>query len=280
MVSQMGPSRKLALWVWYRGDFFRGYQTQPVGPTVQQSLTSAFRSIGLEKNPVPAGRTDKGVSARMQVVSFRAPRDFVAESLLRLPLPEGVGLCTTKWAPLAFHPQWSAVQKEYRYRICVAEVPPGPWSPFAFVTQRHPRLKGKAIDVERLSSLLKQAEGSRDFSAFHENSSPRKIRALRSATLHALGRGVYEARLCGDSFGRYQVRYLVGSACAAAAGDISDEDYVRALDEAKPLPGLKAPAEALVLWEVKYPEAVDPFSAEERSLAVGLPEGPPFTTAA
>ena len=47
---------------------------------------------------------------------------------------------------------------------------------------------------------------------------------------------------------------------------------------AREVPGLKAPPEGLVLWSVAYPEALDPFTREERARAEGLPPGPPFST--
>ena len=58
-----------ALWCCYRGEGFAGYQAQQGQRTVQGEVLGAFRALQLPRNPVVAGRTDRGVSARMQVLS-------------------------------------------------------------------------------------------------------------------------------------------------------------------------------------------------------------------
>jgi tRNA pseudouridine38-40 synthase len=128
-----------------------------------------------------------------------------------------------------------------------------------------------------VAELLRRAEGERDFWPFHEKSSVRKPRRLRSAELVELTPGLFEARLRGDAFGRYQVRYLVGGAVAVACGALAEPAWEDALSRAVEIPGLKAPPEGLVLWEVRYPAALDPFSPEERARGEGLPAGPPFS---
>jgi len=131
---------------------------------------------------------------------------------------------------------------------------------------------------ERVADALQQAAGERDFYAFHEKASARKPRRLHAAELVALGRpGLFEARLRGDSFGRYQVRYLVGGAVAVACGALSAQEWREALGSAREIAGLKAPAQGLVLWSVAYPEGLDPFTRQERERAEGLPPGPPFS---
>jgi tRNA pseudouridine38-40 synthase len=269
-----------ALWIWYRGCHFRGFQRQPDGPTVQETLQEALRLAGVPYPVMPAGRTDRGVHARMQVLSVRLPPCFTSEMLAeRLPrhLPPDIGLCVARRPPEAFHSQWSAAGKEYRYRFQLGGPPAEAWRPFAMEVSAEPRLEGAEVRPERVAELLRAAEGRRDFYAFHEHSSLRKPRTLESATLQELGGGLFELRLRGEAFGRYQVRYLVGSALLTAAGVLPEERYRAALESGTSIPGLKAPARGLVLWEVLYPPEVDPFTAEERARPPGLPVGPPFS---
>jgi tRNA pseudouridine38-40 synthase len=141
---------------------------------------------------------------------------------------------------------------------------------------QEPRLAPHDISPERLAELLRMAVGQRDFIAFHESSSPRKPRTLESVTLHELGGGLFELVLRGDAFARYQVRYLVGSALLTAAGALPEERWRAALETGERIVGLKAEAKGLVLWEVRYPARLDPFTAAERAAPPGLPEGPPF----
>lgn len=271
----------VALWLWYLGGNFRGFQRQAEGPTVQSALEDALASVGVPATVMPSGRTDKGVHARMQVVSVRLEPGDSAEALAeRLParLPPGLGLCLVR-RPRSFHAQWSASGKAYRYRLRLGGTEDGAWAPYALDVRDAPLLQAPGavpVTPERLEALLGAAVGTRDFSAFHEKSSPRKLRTLESATLHALGGGLYEARLSGDGFARYQVRYLVGSALKVAAGLLPHEAWTAALETGSALEGFKAPAQGLVLWEVRYPPEVDPFTAGERLHPPGLPLEPPF----
>lgn len=272
-----------ALWIWYRGTRFLGFQHQPDGLTVQDTLQDSLRKAGVPYPVMPAGRTDRGVHARMQVVSLRLPPCFTSEMLAeRLPphLPPDLGLCVARRPSDGFHSQWSAAGKEYRYRFQLGGPVAEAWRPFAMDTAAEPRLEGLSLRPERVAELLGSAVGCRDFYAFHEHSSLRKPRTLESATVHELGQGLFEARLKGDGFGRYQVRYLVGSTLLTAAGALPEERYRAALESGTAIPGLKAPAQGLVLWEVRYPPALDPFPPEERARAPGLPLAPPFSSAA
>jgi tRNA pseudouridine38-40 synthase len=271
----------VAVWIWYRGEPFRGFQVQVEGPTVQGELRRCLAQVGIETTPCPAGRTDRGVHARMQVVSFRAPAQLSPEELmerLRPSLPPGIGLCVATHPPVGFHPQWRCVGKEYRYRIALGRAPAG-WKGCSWDPAQEARLGGISPSPERLDELLRACEGTRDFYPFHESSSARGPRTLTSARLVELGEGLFEARLSGDRFGRYQVRYLVGSALATAAGVIDREQFTAALTQGVPFAGLKAPAQGLLLWEARYPPQLDPFSPLDRAAAPGLPNEPPFATA-
>lgn len=274
MSPQRHP-RPLALWLWYRGDRFRGFQIQPEGPTVQSCLVEALRSLGEKKIPMPAGRTDRGVHARMQVVTFK-PRlalgdEEWVEALNRV-LPEGVGVCVARQPEARFHAQWSAGGKEYRYRLALGS---GLRAECSWRPSEHWRLEGCRIDPAEVDRALKAAIGTRDFYAFHAKSSVRKRRTLEAASLVDRGAGLFEARLSGDAFARNQVRILIGNAVAVAAGALSLEQYQRALETAEPIDGIRAPAEGLTLWEVRYPREVDPF-VDDRLAPPRLPTIAPF----
>lgn len=275
------PTR-CVLWVWYRGDRFNGYQAQRGGGTVEQTLMTALGPCSAQAAPKAAGRTDKGVHARMQVVSVPllpgvSPDDV--EHHLRDALPsDAIGVVEAIAASRKFHAAWSNTGKEYRYRFALGPSVPSAWREFAWHIRAHHRFDGSEPAIERLDALLRRAEGTRDFIAFHEKSSGRRLRRLESARIHELGGGVFEARLRGDAFGRYQVRFLVGNAALAACGKVSEEQFVDALERGVELPGVRAPAEGLTLWEVFFPPQLDPFGAELRALAPGVPDAPPFTS--
>jgi tRNA pseudouridine38-40 synthase len=268
-----------ALWIWYHGGTFLGFQRQAQGPTLQESLETALREVGVPATVMPAGRTDRGVHARMQVVSVRLEKGDAPEALAaRLParLPPGLGLCVARKPHPSFHAQWSAEGKTYRYRVQLGGTVAPEWRPYVMNVADQPRLAAQGPSPERLEELLGMAVGQRDFIAFHESSSLRKPRTLESATVRELGGGLFEVVLRGDAFARYQVRYLVGSALLTAAGGLPEERWRAALEVGERIPGLKADAAGLVLWEVRYPAKLDPFTLAERAAPPGLPQGPPF----
>jgi len=230
---------------------------------VQDTLISALRSAGFSRNPVPAGRTDLGVHARMQVLGMRvvedvAPADVAAR--LNAALPPDVGIACSREAPRKFHPQWKASAKEYRYRLLLRD--DAAWAPYAWRVD---------VEPERVREVLSLAVGTRDFYAFHDKSSTQMPRTVREVTLERAG-PVADLRIVGDGFARYMVRYLVGGAVAIARGELGLEPYRRALEEPVPFDGVKAPAQGLILWEVRYPDAMNPFLGA----VPALPAGPPF----
>lgn len=220
-----------------------------------------------------SGRTDAGVHARMQVLSLRIPVELPVDELtarLNEQLPPTVGIALTRAAPPHFNAHWRASAKEYRYRLALVDEPA--WAPWAWRVDVRPK---------RLAEVLRRAVGPRDFSAFHARSSAVRERPLESIEVGEVQPGLVEVRLRGERFGRYMVRYLVGGAVAVASGRWSLEGFDAALAAGdggqRPRELERAPAAGLVLWSVEYPPADDPFTAEERSGAHGVPRAPPFS---
>lgn len=255
-------SRITALWCWYHGGPFRGYQTQAQGPTVQGCLEAALRAAGLDVGTIASGRTDLGVHARKQVVSFRSPMPSMdVRQRLEGSLPPGMGVAHAADAKVKFSAQWKCTGKEYRYRLLRDDRAPA-WQPFAWRVD---------VDPARVEAVLRHALGTHDFWAFHEKASPRRPRTISSIEVHPLG-SVVDVRITGGGFGRYQVRYLVGSAVGVARGELREEDFIAGVQQAVEFRGAKAPAQGLTLWDVHYPPDFDPFVGA----AAVLPPGPPY----
>lgn len=263
------PSR-VALWCWYHGEGFRGYQAQRVGPTVQHTVMAALRAAGYSRNPVVCSRTDLGVHARMQVLSMRVVEGESVEELparLNAALPANVGIIAARPVGSSFHAAWSSAGKTYRYRLLLDDEPT--WSPVAWRVN---------VDLDRLERAVRCAVGTRDFAQFHDSSSAVRPRTITEVSLHR-GAHVAELRIRGDAFGRYMVRQLVGGAVDVATGATSLEAFQAALDGLGRLRPTRAPANGLVLWEVEYPAPDDPFAAL-RHAPDGLPDRPPFCAGA
>jgi len=274
------PSRLVALWCWYHGGGFRGYQAQAEGPTVQATVIDALRKAGLSRNPVASGRTDAGVHARMQVLSLRVIEPIPTSELaarITSHLPSDVGIALAKDAPAHFNAHWRAESKKYRYRLRLDER--------AVTTSERQSLGAwtwslPSLDVATLRATLGHAVGTHDFFAFHDRSGVVRQRTIHSVEIVEGDQGLVEVRLRGEGFGRYMVRYLIGGAVAVASGVWTQRGFADALasgeTKERPKELSRAPAHGLVLWSVDYPAADDPFTAEERRAAANVPATPPF----
>ena len=216
-----------------------------------------------------AGRTDRGVHARYQAVSLRAPPPLAPEALAELGGEEW-GVAAAVDAPDGFHAQWSSAWKEYRYRLATGPVPDG-WRGLVWEITTHPRLQGRTVDLARVRWALERAVGTRDFAALHAPSSVRRPRTLERVSWSEQD-GLVEVALRADAFGRYGVRLLVGGAVLVGAGLAAEDSWERALDSASAFEGLRAPAAGLTLWQVGYPARLDPFA----SVSARVPAVPPF----
>lgn len=249
-----GDFRRVAWWCWYRGEGFAGFQQQGSLRTVQAELLRAFAAAGLERNPVVAGRTDRGVSARMQVLSSRVRESLPLDEALarvRAELPPDVGLHLVKPAGKGFNAAWSASAKEYRYDVA----------------------PGLLDDRGRLEEAAALVPGTRDFRVFHFKTSELKARTVNSVDLLPRDDGGLTLRFVGEGFARYMVRMLVGAMLGVARGEVSLDTFRAGLETQTNFGCPKAPPEPLTLWSVGYPPELDPFSeAERRDFA--WPPGP------
>jgi tRNA pseudouridine38-40 synthase len=267
------PSRLVALWCWYHGGAFRGYQAQREGPTVQQTLWEAMAAAGFSRRPVASGRTDAGVHARMHVHSFRLVEDVPVEEVaarISAKLPSTVGVALSREAPAHFNAHWRTSAKEYRYRLLLDD--DAAWSASAW--------RVDDVDVGLLRETLALAVGTHDFFAFHDKSSAVRERSIEHIDVREARPGLLDVRLRGTGFGRYMVRYLVGGAVAVARGEWTRDAFAEALARGqsahRPRVLERAPAAGLVLWNVEYAPAEDPFTAEERRASLNVPRAPPF----
>ena len=103
---------RIALELEYDGSCFLGWQTQPGGGTVQDALETALSGIAGERIQVTcAGRTDRGVHARAQVVHFDTGAVRPASAWVRgvnALLPDSVAVQWAQPAPERFHARYSA----------------------------------------------------------------------------------------------------------------------------------------------------------------------------
>src|SRR3954452_23632448 len=146
------------LTVAYDGSPFAGWAVQPGERTVQGELTAALETV--LRAPVEltvAGRTDRGVHALGQVVSYAGALPRLRSVNALLP-PEVVVQCAEEM-PEGFSARRDAVARRYLYRV-LAGVTPDPFERGRALWWPH------AVDFEALEACARALIGSHDFTAF------------------------------------------------------------------------------------------------------------------
>jgi len=118
--------RTIKLTLAYDGTEFAGWQFQPGQRTLQDTLEQTLEKItGQFSRVFASGRTDAGVHALAQVVSFETESALSAEILqraLNAELPHDMAAAMVEEAPSGFNARRDAKRKRYRYQICDGRV--------------------------------------------------------------------------------------------------------------------------------------------------------------
>src|SRR5512133_82132 len=154
----------------YDGTRFRGFQRQPGLPTVQEALETALASVGVRAPIAVAARTDAGVHAVGQVVSFSVRAALDVDALrrgLNAALPEGILVRAVHRVAASFHARNSAVARTYVY--LVAAPPPDGLAPYAWTLpdeRAFPGVGACRLDPDAVREALAHAVGTHDFAGF------------------------------------------------------------------------------------------------------------------
>jgi len=239
----------------YDGTKYYGFQLQASQPTVQGEIESALLKLTGEKVRVlAASRTDTGVHAHEQVVSFRTTsllpeRAFVGG--LNHYLPEDIAVRDAFRVSDAFHVRRNAATREYHYVILNRTAR----SPIRHRFAHH--VPGK-LDVAAMNEACQCLIGEHDFASF--------ATALESKTKSTVRR-VYQAdvtkdgdlitfRIVASSFLPHQVRNTVGALIRVGLGKMTADEFRSILEARTPgLDGPTAPAHGLCLMRVNYPRS-------------------------
>ena len=200
---------RIALGIEYDGSRFLGWQTQPGGGTVQDALQTAIAGIAGEAVSVTAaGRTDRGVHARLQVVHFdtRAARPAIAWVRgVNALLPAAVAVRWSREVDASFHARYSARSRTYRYQLLNRDVRPA-------LGADQLGWFHLPLDVERMREAAALLVGEHDFSAFRSADCQAKtpVRTLHRLDIAAHGERI-DFVLRANAFLHHMVRNIVGT---------------------------------------------------------------------
>lgn len=235
----------------YDGTRYRGWQRLPQAElTIQGKLENVLSRLFAQPVEVQgSGRTDAGVHALGQIVSFRAP-EREPEALLRELrrwLPEDIGALSLEFAPERFHARLSAVEKTYVYRVWNSETPD--------VFERRWRVPfPQTLKLDEMRRAAAMLLGTHDFRAFCANKQLKKssVRTLRRCEIERLGEEI-RFTLTADGFLYHMVRILVGTLLEVGTGKRCPEELPALLaGKCRADAGETAPAKGLCLMEVRY----------------------------
>jgi tRNA pseudouridine38-40 synthase len=267
--------RNLKLILSYDGSEFAGWQVQPDEVTIQGTLASAIGRITGEKVlPQGSGRTDAGVHALAQVVTFVTESSVPAANFLKALndiLPGSVRVLEVEEVAPAFHARKSARGKIYRYRMYRAAICPPFLARYVWhypypldepaiveaaglVEGEHDFTSFAAVDPERNAGAAANPERSAGASPEQSRRVPpaSNIRRIFSSRWERQGdEFIYTVK--GSGFLHHMVRNLVGTFILVGKGTLRAEDVTRILEaRSRSAAGATAPASGLYLVNVEY----------------------------
>ncbi len=245
---------RIRMVVAYVGAGFHGFAAQPGQTTVAGALAGAIeRHLRHAVELTCAGRTDAGVHAWGQVVSFDARADVAPQALARAvtkALRPAVVIRSAEVAAPGFDARHDATGRRYRYTVVNRAVP----DPFLAPTAWH---VAAPLDLAAMRLACDPLYGEHDFGSFCRRPplpTGSLVRLVRHADWQELGEGVLRFEIAASSFCQQMVRSVVGlmvdiGTGKRRAGEMSGIIRARSRSAA----GQLAPPHGLCLWEVDYP---------------------------
>lgn len=250
----------IAMTVSYKGAPFSGFARQPGQLTVQGSLEEALALI--LRRPIEttcAGRTDAGVHAKGQVVSFTLADDEWHErseyKLLRslnALTHDDIAVHSIESKAPDFSARFSAVMREYRYFICVDKAAPLIMRDFCWHLARD-------LDVDAMREATHFLIGEHDFKSFCMAASAvgkptmRFVKRIDIDHQTLMRENLVVITVEGNAFLHSMVRTIVGTLVAVGLGKRSPEWVAKVLEARdRGAAGENAPAQGLIFWHVDY----------------------------
>jgi len=238
----------------YDGTNYHGFQEQRgTGlKTIQGVLEERIQQIAATPIPViGAGRTDTGVHARGQVISFSGdgwPVPLVRTVYaLNSVLPRDIAAVAAEEQPDSFHPRYSAKAKTYRYTIYNGKWP----SPLHRLYSYH---VPQQLDLKGMQQAALLLEGEKDFSTFRALGTPVKttVRLMYRIEVTRTD-GFVHISLCANGFLYHMARLIAGTLLRVGLGKITPGE-VEGIQKGNSrfTSGPSLPARGLCLEEVEY----------------------------
>lgn len=209
---------RIALGLSYSGTAYDGWQSQPVGNTVQDRLEGALARFANTPDitTLCAGRTDAGVHGLMQVVHFdchvRRPENAWVRGTNSF-LPKDIAVQWAREVPAGFHARASARSRRYAYVLLASPVRPS-------VDAGRVGWVFRPLDVDAMRKASEALLGEHDFSSFRAaqcqaHSPVKHMLAIRIERRGSYIRFEFEA----TAFLHHMIRNIMGCLIAVGTGN-------------------------------------------------------------
>jgi len=248
----LAATTKIVLIMEYDGTRYHGFQLQDGFPTIQSETEAALQKLtGERPRVVAASRTDAGVHAKGQVVSFRTRSSHPLPAFingLNYYLPRDIAIKSAHRVGDSFNIRRDAVSREYNYYILNSLTRSPIMTGFSYLVTGH-------LDIEAMNLACQALIGEHDFVSFASCIGDRAKNTVRS---------VYQAKIDKDgelavfnmvanSFLPHQVRNTVGALIRVGLGKMTVDQFHSLIEARKPgLAGPAAPAYGLCLMRINY----------------------------
>ncbi len=253
----MATTTKIVLIMEYDGTHYHGFQLQANLPTIQGEAEAAlWKLTGERLRVMTASRTDAGVHAKAQVVSFRTRSSLPLTAFingLNYYLPRDIAVKAAHRVGDSFNVRRDALNREYNYYILNSLTRSPIRKGFSYLVTGH-------LDIEAMNLACQALIGEHDFASFTS--------CIGVGTKNTM-RNVYRAKIEKDgelavfnmvanSFLPHQVRNTVGALIRVGLGKVSVDQFRSIIEAKKPgLAGPTAPACGLCLMRINYPAPLE-----------------------
>ncbi|AHH10166.1 tRNA pseudouridine(38-40) synthase TruA [Borrelia coriaceae] len=243
--------QKILAEIAYDGSLYYGFQIQPKKPTIQREIEKALEKISKTKTKIhSAGRTDKGVHAKGQIISFYITININLKNLkiaLNSLLKEDIRIIKLKYVEDAFQPRFNAKKRKYSYYILNNENH-YPWERYKAYYVK------KKLNINRLNEMAKMLIGIHDFTTFSciKDQTNSKLKEIYFAKFKKKNKFII-FEIIGSSFLWKMVRSIVGTMIDIEIKNEPVDIFKQILNSKnRKFTRTTAPAKALFLDKVFY----------------------------
>ena len=247
-------NNKIALIIEYDGSNYYGFQLQESAPTIQGKMEEAIeRLTGEPSRVMAASRTDTGVHAKGQVVSFQTKSSHPTQTFidgLNFYLPRDIAVKASYRIGNAFNVRRDAISREYDYYIFNSPNR----SP---MKESYSYRVAISLNIEAMNQACQALVGEHDFASFATRNGARMENTVRTVYRAEVKRNgeLVTFKMVANSFLPHQVRNTIGALIRVGLGKMGVDEFF-SITEAK-TPGLAkptAPACGLCLMQINYPQ--------------------------